>query len=235
MSDARRLVMTRDQVAKVTDGNHQRIKEFEKLLESVDSAPTEPITVAITADTTYTLPNEQGTKTILIPKALLKASAGGPFKLTLTTGTGSTVQVPIGASTDTIVSEYLLFDVYIDSSSNVISKAWEIRGSNANGEYCYNYQRFLTQNGLKTGGPNGNAASGALFVTTGAVIPVTFPIQFSSSPSDVTTQANDDASTGLVCSHVRTALTASGTQFFLFRVANVLATWGFSWRAVGPW
>lgn len=145
MSDARRLVMTRDQVEKVTGDNHQRIKEFEKLLNALSSDPVEPITVAITGDTTYTLANERGTQTILIPEAMLKASAGGPFTLTITTGVGDSVVVPIAASTDTILSGDLLFDIYIDSSGNVISKAWGIAALNSTGSYILDNYGNLDQ------------------------------------------------------------------------------------------
>lgn len=98
---------------------------------------TQPLSSAISANTSYTLPNAPGLVSIYIPVAYLKASSGGPFTLTLTTGvSGKTnVVVPISPSGDTISSGYLLFDVYVDSVGNVVSKAWDIVGVNTNGQY----------------------------------------------------------------------------------------------------
>ena len=97
-----------------------------------------PLSAAISGNTTYnTIPNVQGLYTVWIPVAYLKASAGGPFTLTLSTGVAgkSSVTVPIAASGDTITSTDLLFDVYVDGAGNLSSKAWEISGSNANGSW----------------------------------------------------------------------------------------------------
>ena len=74
---------------------------------------------------------------ILVPAATLKASAGGPFSVTLTTGVSgkSNIIIPISPSADTISSGNLLFDINIDSAGNISSKAWSIAGSNSNGSY----------------------------------------------------------------------------------------------------
>ena len=63
------------------------------------------------------------------------ASSGGPYTVTLTTGTGATVVVPIAASGDTVYSNPLVFMLYVDSSGNVIDGPWKISGGNTNGSY----------------------------------------------------------------------------------------------------
>jgi hypothetical protein len=137
--------LTRDQFAIIAGpekGQHQRITALEDLVASVNSDPTEAVSSPVSGNTTYTISNVIGFQSILIRKANLVASAGGPFTLTITTGSGDVVYVPIAAFGDTILSGDLLFDVYVDSSGNVISKDWVISGSNTNGAYD------LVMNGL---------------------------------------------------------------------------------------
>jgi hypothetical protein len=126
--------LTRDQIAIIAGeekGQPQRIRALEGLVAAIDSDPIEAISSPVSGNTTYTISNVIGFQSILIRKANLVASAGGPFTLTITTGSGDVVYVPIAASGDTILSGDLLFDVYVDSSGNVISKDWEIYGSNS--------------------------------------------------------------------------------------------------------
>jgi hypothetical protein len=133
-----RQKLTRDQVAIIVgkeDGQPQRIRAFEDLLASIITDPVEVVTSPVSGDTTYTISNVIGFQSILIREANLVASAGGPFILTLTTGVGTVVEVPIAAFGDTITSGDLLFDVYVDSSGNLIAKDWGISGNNSNGRY----------------------------------------------------------------------------------------------------
>lgn len=232
MSDARRLVMTRDQVEKVTGDNHQRIKEFEKLLNALSSDPVEPITVAITGNTTYTLANERGTQTILIPEAMLKASAGGPFTLTITTGVGDSVIVPIGASTDTIMSGDLLFDIYIDSSGNVISKDWSVYGSTTTGQYVKRSNGGLDQHG---------SSVWSMVADVFALYTVTFPVPFIDTTYSFTANVvNTGLGGGYHSFYNSTNMTAKSTtqigQGIFQETAGVATRTGLSdWSVSGRW
>lgn len=107
-----------------------------KVTSSINTqTPLQPLTNPITTNTTYTIPSNIKSAIILIPATLLKAGTGGPWLLTITSGSGTTVTVPISASGDTITSPNLMFNIYVDGSGNVSSDAWTISGSNANGTY----------------------------------------------------------------------------------------------------
>ena len=80
-----------------------------------------------------------------------QASSGGPFTVTITTGTGKTVIVPIAASGDTLTSPDLQIEVTVDPSGNVRSASFTVSGSNSNGSWVtygdgtlimYGYQNF---------------------------------------------------------------------------------------------
>lgn len=125
----------RKQLETMTGKDHDLLTKIESLFQIVAALPVQPITTAIDSNETYSLVNEEGQQVILIPESMLVASVGGPFILTLTTGVGTDLQVPIAAAGDTITSGDLLFRVNIDSLGNLSSESWSITGSNANGEY----------------------------------------------------------------------------------------------------
>jgi hypothetical protein len=58
---------------------------------------------------------------VYIPATCLVASSGGPYTLTITTGSGNSVYIPIAAQGSLILSSSLLFNIYVDSSGNVTS------------------------------------------------------------------------------------------------------------------
>jgi len=118
-----------------------------KVIDSFNHlVPIQPLTNPITTNTTYTIPSNVKSATILIPATLLKAGTGGPWLLTITAGLGGTnIIVPISASGDTISSGDLLFDISVDVSGNVSSKAWTISGSNANGTYIKSSDGTMNQ------------------------------------------------------------------------------------------
>lgn len=97
------------------------------LLNVLDSAPSSNVTV--------TLSKAPGFYTVYIPDSFLIAQTGGPYTVTLTTGVGDTVSIPIAPSGETITSGNLVFTIYVDSSGNVSSEAWNILGSNSSGPY----------------------------------------------------------------------------------------------------
>jgi len=77
---------------------------------------------------------------VYISSASLVAGSGGPYTLTITTGSGNSVWVPISATGNTLystsgVSNNLMFNIYVDSSGNVTSDDWQISGSNSNGSF----------------------------------------------------------------------------------------------------
>jgi len=235
MDDSRRLIMTRDQVSEVTGGNHQRIKEFEKLLDAINAPPVAPITAPISGNTVYNIGTDVTFQTIWITAANLKASAGGPFTLTLTTGSGSTVVIPIGASTDTILSGDLLFDIYVDSSGNVISKDWTISGSNANGNYEYSSGGNLIQQGFVTPVSVTFSASGNIFSTPAQtiVLPVSYFDTSYVIPSD---RPISTASEGFWCGQgSSTSKTVSQYTDIIWSYFSGTRTVGIEWYTSGKW
>jgi len=204
--------------------------KLNQLDEATPSLLLNAITKAASGNVTYSLPKTPGFYTIFIPSAYLTAQTGGPYLLTLTTNLSarSVVTVPIGASTDTILSGDLLFDIYVDSSGNVISKDWTISGSNANGTYIKYMTGGMEQFNL-TSPFASSTASGSLFFGT---VSVTFPTVFIAIPAvSSTAQSN---SLGLVWSGFSSTITASG--FSLFKIADVNGDTGYcSWHAIGRW
>jgi hypothetical protein len=96
----------------------------------------QPLTSQISSNITFSVPSTSGTYSVYIPVQYLAAASGGPYILTLAgqnQSGGKTVLIPIAPSGDVILSGDLLFDIYVDSSKNIVTKAWEISGSNANG------------------------------------------------------------------------------------------------------
>jgi hypothetical protein len=96
-----------------------------------------PLVAVASANTTYTIATGERIQTCIIPKAYLLASTTASVLLTITTGVGGkeTVVIPISGSGDTIDSPSLMFNIYIDSTGNVYSEAWDVSGHNANGSY----------------------------------------------------------------------------------------------------
>ena len=104
------------------------------------------------------------------------ASSGGPYTVTLTTGTGATVVVPIVASGDTVYSNPLVFMLYIDGSGNVIDGPWKISGSNTNGFYIMSDDGtmecwYVSSNLLTT---NGGSAPPIYYNNTSFTFPILF-------------------------------------------------------------
>ena len=132
------------------------------------------ISGAINANRTINLYFNSGTQngvkryTVILAS---NASSGGPYTVTLTTGTGSTVVVPIPASGDTVYSNPLVFMLYVDPSGNVIDGPWKISGSNTYGSY----NMFDDGTMIEQGNSNGaNYSNGQL---------ITFPSPFIARPT----------------------------------------------------
>ena len=110
-----------------------------------------PLSGTVAGNTTYnTIPNVAGTHIIYIPAAYLVAASGGPWTLTLGTGSGTTVVVPIAAAGDTLLSGALLFNVYVDGSGNVTSDYFEVQGNNSRGTWVKKCNGEMYQYGAPT-------------------------------------------------------------------------------------
>ncbi len=216
-----RQKLTRDQVAIIVgteDGQPQRIRAFEDLLASILTDPVEVVTSPVSGNTTYTISNVIGFQSILIREANLVASAGGPFTLTITTGVGDVVYVPIAAFGDTILSGDLLFDIYVDSSGNVISKDWEISGSNANGSYRLNMNGEASQRGTSSQSFATNVAVGAMFSGVSGDTPLPRPYV------NTLFQVGASNTSGIVCVFTNTGITVSTFKFQTWYPTSVPAT-----------
>jgi hypothetical protein len=187
MSQKSKLSLSRQQFAAfLADPN--AIRAFERVFRACDSVedillPLAPLSAALSADFSYSaIPNVPGIYPIKIPAAYLKASAGGPFTLTLSTGVigKDSVLVPIAKSTDTIDSGPLLFDVEVDAVGNLTSKAWDIDGHNSNGSWVKFADGTLRQRLFTSSSVAISTAYGSLFI---GAISWTFPVTcFSSTP-----------------------------------------------------
>ena len=106
-------------------------------IPSINRGILKPLSSTIGANTTYTIPTGEGTAFVVIPKAYLLSSNASTQSLIITTGVASTetVIIPISPNTDTITSNSLMLNLYIDSTGNVYSEAWQISGSNTNGSW----------------------------------------------------------------------------------------------------
>lgn len=211
-----RFTLTRDQVVAIVGDNQQRIKAFEALLSSIPGDPVTPIDSPLGSDTSYTVPNIVGRKTILIEASDLVASLGGPFILTITTGTGSVVRVPIAAAGQSILSGDLLFDIWIDAAGNVTSSGWSIRilGGTSNAQ--------LDSTGWKV-----ERISLALGAATQAW---TFARDFASPPEVITVMEVGAAEFATFDN-----LTVSGVDTLGWDAAGAPSTGPRSAVAIGPW
>src|ERR1041385_2490382 len=186
MSDTSNLSLNRDQLKLIAGTNDQNvirtlelllglggdvgtnslnIVQINALLQPMTITPITPLTSQMSGNTTYTIPDtSQGVRLVIIPSALLVASSGGPWTLTITTGSGTSILVPISAAGDIIDNGMdLIFDLYIDASKNLSSKGWSISAHNALGYYIQAYNGDLTQ--------YGESAS----IATGASLAITTP------------------------------------------------------------
>jgi hypothetical protein len=114
-------------------------KKINQLSANIPSGPPvliSPLSASPPRNVTFTLPSgSSGWLPVYIPASYLVAASGGPYVLTITSGSGSVVQVPIIKNGDTLLSGNLFFWVYVDASGNVTSDAWSVKGSNTNGAY----------------------------------------------------------------------------------------------------
>lgn len=195
-----------------------------------------PLSSTIAADTTFSeMPTTQGVYRIYIPTAYLVASSGGPFTLTLSNGVGSTILVPISASGDTITSDDLLFEVYVDPLGNLISGSWQITGSNSNGTYEKSNDGSMIQRGLYPVASCTFAAAGSIFL--GGMVPtIPFPTSFNSTEYSVADKAYSSSSEGIWTGQRGTSLrTVSQYSVYLWAFEGATINVGVEWSAVGRW
>ena len=154
------------------------------------------------------------------------ASSGGPYTVTLTTGTGATVVVPIAASGDTVYSNPLVFMLYVDSSGNVIDGPWKISGGNTNGSYIM----F----------DDGTMEEWGSFTSAAISEYRTFPMPFIANPTSVQFEAPYPNG----ASYLRQAdLSSNGgtmlspTTMYVITASNGSGTSGvfYYWHAIGRW
>ena len=186
--------------------NLQSIQNNIQSNSSSANTPLKPLSSAPSGNITFQAPTTAGIYMVYIPVGYLVATSGGPYMLIIQSSVmGRTVSVPIGASGNTISSGDLLFNIYIDSSGNVTSNAWEIAGSNANGSYeqrsngemaCFKYQLSVAGgahytwtfpvafNNTSYSVPacGGNIASGNFILGTDATTRYTYQVEYYCCP-----------------------------------------------------
>jgi hypothetical protein len=212
--------------------------DYRLIVEPVDEGiqsfqiPIFPIPDPISGDRTYLLRNYPRTAVIEIPESSLMASSGGPFVLTLSTGVSGakTIQVPIAASGDTILSGPLLFDITVDASGNVKSKAWEVSGSNPNGNYRLGSDGEASQRGTSTQSFATNTVSGAIF--SGVSGAVSLPRVF----VDTAYKATVTNTSAIICVTTSAGITTGSFTFNTWFSTSVSASSRpYDWIAFGRW
>lgn len=223
-----------NEVFSTTSDEATALQQAIDAINSARRAVVQPLTAKIAASITFTLPIKTvGQQTIFIPAALLTASSGGPFTLTITTGAGgsSTVLVPVSASGDTIASGPLLFDIYVDSSGNVSSKDWTLSGSNANGTYSKFSDGTMDQWGISA---TVTTSNGGPWTTSPfyALVSVTLPTSFVNATFNVASSVFLVSATFQFMGYVQSQ-SASGFAQYIFN--NQSAQAAFFWIAKGQW
>ena len=157
------------------------------------------------------------------------ASSGGPYTVTLTTGTGATVVVPIAASGGTVYSNPLVFMLYVDSSGNVIDGPWKISGGNTNGSYIMFDDGTMECWGSSSPSTAMTTAVAGWYWGSGTI---TYPVAFIAlTPGIIEGAAGSRIILGAPTG------TYSATSFGFYALDNVSETSTplIIWRAVGRW
>jgi hypothetical protein len=239
MSQKSKLSLSRQQLAAfLTDPD--AIRAFERVFRACDSVedillPIAPLSAALAADFSYSaIPNIPGIYPIKIPAAYLKASAGGPFILTLSTGVAGkdAVTIPIAKSTDTIDSGPLLFDVEVDSVGNLASKSWTpLSGHNTNGSWVKFADGTMMIYGL---GIQATTSNGGPWTTQPFFSPATsftFPVAFTTL-----TQINPTLNPGSGTPWLGYISTANLTGFSIYLYGHAATDNGYiQYFAIGRW
>jgi hypothetical protein len=193
----------------------------------------QPLGAAPSGNVVYnTIPVSPQIWRILIPAAYLVAASGGPWTLTLGTGSGATVVVPIIQAGDTLLSGDLLFSVYVDASGNVRDDFWQIVASAAAGGTYYKQSdgTMMAQYQDPTIRTT-NLASGAIFTT--GVIAYMFPAAFIGPPRVF--PGMDAATAGPVwATGTSSATTATQVTLQLLGV-SITSSGRLDYYALGQW
>ena len=162
------------------------------------------------------------------------ASSGGPYTVTLTTGTGATVVVPIAASGGTVYSNPLVFMLYVDSSGNVIDGPWKISGGNTNGSYI-----MFDDGTMECRYTGGSMTIGSSFITGllyDQAPSTNFPVPFIATPMIVYTCQNVGAGVGAYWAgfykNVSPSSTVSGSPIMFGNSAGPVLP---GYVAIGRW
>jgi hypothetical protein len=215
------IVGSRWRVRKVSNGN----------MAEVPSTIFQPLTsvAASGASVTYTLPLAVGERKAYIPQAYLK-TAGNAGTLTITTGSGTPLVIPLAASTDTITSGDALIPVYIAPDGSVVAENWGISGSNSNGTYIRygdgTMEHWGTTISITTS--TSSNATGIYFQQLSQNLPVSFI-----NTSYIVT-SSPYQSPGFGWSAHITVSSSSYISILLLSLSNTYTT-SIMWHAIGRW
>jgi len=163
---------------------------------------------------------------VYIPSASLVAGSGGPYTLTITTGSGDSVWVPISATGNTLystsgVSNNLMFNIYVDSSGNVTSDDWQISGSNSNGSFIQFSDGTMEEYKLGT-------------ITAYPTL-ITFPVPFIDTTYEINGNGEIANSANMVSSNPASRLVGSIYAWVYDANATPHTSGLINWRASGRW
>jgi len=188
------------------------------------------------ANVTYTIPFVVGKRTAYIPAAYLK-TAGAVGTLTITTGSGTPLVIPLSASGDTITSGDALIPVYIAPSGSVIAQDWTISGSNDNGSYEKHGNGMMEQFGTKSMPISTTTAYGSIYY--GNFGPVPFPVAYLSGaiPTFTISTINNNGGVTWVAGSTAEARTNTGVGSLIIVSATSRTTFSqvCSWESSAPW
>jgi len=199
--------------------------------EGITLTTFQPLTsvAASGANVTYTLPFAVGERKAYIPQAYLK-TAGNAGTLTITTGSGTPLVIPLSASTDTITSGDALIPVYIAPDGSVVAESWSISGSNTNGSYVKYGDGTMEQWGSQGGSIGSSTSPSSAIIYAG-----TLPVSYVGSAS-VSINATENNAIGGARYEVYSAY-STGTIWRCAIANNYSSTLGLliNWMTIGRW
>lgn len=202
-------------------------QNLNKVANAASGQVITPLTAQISSNVLYTVPSNAGIYDIYIPVAFMKASSGGPYIVTLTTGTANstTVVLPIAKSGDTLLSGALFLPIYVDAAGNVTSGDWSVSGSNSNGTWVKYANGIINQYGSDI--KNDGLTTVQLF---------TFPVTFAITLDSIEVQQYGGSTSSWALQGSVPTLSTFGVIIYATNGAGAInASRPFFWSATGEW
>jgi hypothetical protein len=191
-----------------------------------------------TTSTIYTLPlsDIESTAFVVIPSTYLTANlaTGVSALLTLTTGVASTetVIIPIQAKGNTLSSDSLMFNIYIDVIGNVYNEKFQISGSNSNGSYIQYADGTMIEWGVTGSISTTTPANSPIYINSSGALP--FPVTFVGTAPKMGVLGTRTSANGIPWAGSISVPTLTTYQIELLSQDNTCVGYA-TWIAIGKW